>query len=144
MPNVHLEPYIADPSSPIAKRAAEIAVTHDPLELRNEIALWRALIEQRLQFYEAEILAYEASRATETGRKGRPLPPPSVKELALCLDGLRRSQEALVKVQNLGSVPRELVVALAQRIKNIVVAYCPETERQQAILKAIGSIDLPY
>lgn len=127
----------------IAALAARLSERRDALKLENEVYIWRALVEQTIAVYERQFEAYEAAIKAEP-HLAYQIAPPSVREIGACLEGLQKCQATMAKIEQSTAIPRDTVVMVLQRIRQLITAYVPEAERQRAILNAFGKIDVKF
>jgi hypothetical protein len=130
-------------ASPLADLATKIGLRRESLRLDGEIALARALVEQAVSVYTRQFTAYLEACDAEPANS-RDLAPPSLLEVVAAQESFRKMVDTYTRTLNAHAVPREVVVALVHRVRAIVQQQVPDTERQQQVLKQIGSINLPY
>ena len=130
-------------ASPLADLATRIGQRKDALRLEGEVAILRAIVEQTIVVYTRQFAAYEAA-VEANPHEAHMLAPPSTQEMINALEALRKMQDTYVKTLNRHSIPKEVVIALVHRVRHIVQQQVPDAERQQALLKTIGQIQLPY
>lgn len=128
---------------PIAALAMRLGERRDALRLEGDVAIWRALVEQTIAVYERQFAAYEAAIKAEP-HLAYQIAPPSVREIGACLEGLQKCQATMAKIEQSTAIPRDTVVMVLQRIRQLITAYVPEAERQRAILSAVGKIDVKF
>lgn len=143
MPRYSAEKDAPELKGRLASLAMSLGERREALRLDGEVALWRSLVEQCVAVYEMQFAAYQAAIDADPDLAHQ-ISPPSVREIGACLEGLQKCQATMAKIEQSTAIPRDTVVMVLQRIRQLITAYVPEAERQRAILSAVGKIDVKF